>query len=235
MNYCKLFFGSLTLALSLASSANAAILGTMNITGSVRVDASGIDWSPLGSGTGSFNSVANSTGYFSGIFNPAAPPDYTGVAKDLNSVSQPVGVPIFLDSYLSSFTAPGYGSLTFDLTMIFASSAPVCTGFEGLNTPCSAFAGSPFTLTNTAQGVDMLFSVGGLFQDNGQPDAYATGRYTIQFNGGSIANVLQTVGLGGSINSSYSAEFTTVPEPGTTALMAAGFGLMAAYARRKRS
>ena len=237
MNYCKLYVGSVALALCFASSANAAIIGTMKITGSMQVDAAGVDWSPTGSGTGSFNAVAVSTGFFSGIYNPAGSPAYTGVVKDLNNVSQPVGVPIFLNSYLSNFTAPGYSGLTYDLTTIFASSAPVCTGAEGLNTPCAAAAGSPFTLSNTAQGVNMLFSVGGFFQFPGEVDSYATGSYTAALSGASIASVLQVLGAGGSINPSYSADFTitTVPEPGTTTLMAAGFGLMAAYARRKRS
>ena len=242
MNYCKLYFGSVALALCFASSANAAIIGTLKITGSMQVNAVGVDWYPTGSGTGSFNTVALSSGFFSGIFNPAGSPAYTGVVKDLNSVSQPVGVPIFLNSYLSNFSAPGYSSLTYDLTRIFASSAPICTGAESLNTPCALAAGSPFTLSNTAQGVNMLFGVGGFFQFPGELDSYATGNYTAAFSGASIASVLQVLGAGGSFDFSYSADFTvgpepgtTVPEPGATTLMAAGFGLMAAYARRKRS
>lgn len=235
MNYRKLYFGGLAMALFLASSANAAIFGTMNITGSVRVDATNIDWIPLAGGTGTFSTIFPATGYFAGIYNPAVSPAYTGTAKDLNSVSQPVGGAIFLDSFLSSFTAPGYGGLTFDLTQIFASNAPVCTGAEGLNTPCAAVAGSPFTLSNTSQGVAVLFSVAGFFQAPGESDAYATGSYTTQLNGRTIASVLQTLGTGGFIDSSYSAEYSAVPEPGTTGLMMAGLGMLAAAARRKRT
>lgn len=227
------------MALMLASSASAAITGTMNINGSVRVSATSIDWIPLGGPSGSFNTVFPGTGFFSGIFNPAVNPAYVGTALDLNSVSQPVGTPIFLDNFLSSFSAPGYGALTFDLTYIFPSSAAVCTGAEGQNTPCAAIAGSPFTLTNNATGVAVSFGVQGFFQFPGEVDALATGSYTTQINGGSIASILTALNPftgPGFVDASYSAEYTVVPEPATTALMGAGLALMGVVAaRRKRN
>jgi hypothetical protein len=80
-----------------------------------------------------------------------------------------------------------------------------------------------------------------VFRFPGETDALATGSYTSQLDGQTTASVLNTLATVGSIDSSYSAHFTTIrepsviPEPSTTAMMIAGCGLLAAgIARRKK-
>lgn len=230
-----IFCGALAMLLTV-STASAAITGQMNGTGSVRVGQTTIDWVPLGGPTGILNTVFPGTGFFSGIFNPGVNPPYQATVLDLDQTVTPVNTPVSVPNFLSTFTAPGYAGLTFELTYIFGSAAPVCTGFEGVNTPCAAVAGSPFTLTNTQTGVDIRFGIAGIFRFPGETDALATGSYTTQLDGQTIAGVLTTLGTTGFIDSGYSANFTVVPEPSTTAMMIAGFGLLAAgVIRRKKS
>lgn len=233
----KLIFSGLAGMLLMASTASAAITGTMNISGSVRVGVSTIDWIPLGGTTGTVQTIFPGTGFFSGIYNPAAPPgDYLATVQDLSNPPTPVGALTSVPNFLFNFTAPGYAALTYELTYIFPSSAPVCTGGEGLNSPCAAVGGSPFTLTNTLTGVDIRFGIDGIFRFPGETDTPGTGSYSTQLDGETIATVLSTLGTTGFIDSSYSANFTVVPEPSTTAMMITGFGLLAAgFFRRKKS
>jgi hypothetical protein len=234
----KLIFSGLAGMLLMASTASAAITGTMNISGSVRVGTTTIDWVPLGGPTGTVQTIFPGTGFFSGIFNPAAPPgDYLATVQDLSNPPTGVGVATSVPNFLFNFTAPGYAALTYELTYIFPATAPVCLLIgQPLDTPCAAVAGSPFTLTNTATGVAIRFGVDGVFRFPGETDALATGSYTTQLNGQTIQQVLTTLGTTGFIDSGYSAEFTVVPEPSTTAMMIAGFGLLAAgVIRRKKS
>lgn len=233
----KLIFSGLAGMLLLASTASAAITGTMNISGSVRVGTTTIDWVPLGGPTGTVQTIFPGTGFFSGIFNPAAPPgDYLATVQDLSNPPTGVGVATSVPNFLFNFTAPGYAALTYELTYIFPAGGPVCTGGEGLNSPCAAVAGSPFTLTNTSTGVAIRFGIDGIFRFPGEADTPGTGSYTTQLDGETIASVLTTLGRVGFIDSSYSANFTVVPEPSTTAMMIAGFGLLAAgIVRRKKS
>jgi hypothetical protein len=234
----KLIFCGVTAMLLLASTASAAITGQMSGSGSVRVGQTTIDWVPLGGPTGIMNTIFPGTGYFSGIYNPAVNPPTTADVLDLDQTVTPVGSPVSVLNFLSNFSAGGaYSNLAFELTFIFQSLAPVCTGGEGINTPCQAVAGSPFTLTNTQTGVDIRFNIAGIFTDpdEGGP-APATGSYTTQLDGQSVASVLQTLGTVGFVDSSYSANFTVIPEPSTTMMMLAGFGLLAAgVVRRKKS
>lgn len=214
--------------LGLISSVNAAVItGSFNITGSVRVNATTIDWAPLGGGVGTFRTIDPSTGFFVGISDNIG--TFTGMSKDLVNPPSGVGVPIFVGSFLSGFNAPTFSALFYDLTKIRASTAPTCTGAEAVNVSCSA-GPSPnaFTLKNTGSGVSVDFAVEGFFQNGGDVTSrsFGTGTYTTQLNGETIASVLRQAGSANGFESSYSASFNTVPEPGTLAMGIFGLALV---------
>lgn len=252
----KLRFKSAALAAAIVGAASIAsaapIVGTLNIGGSVTVSATTINWRPPAitdpeTGFGTFTTILPGTGYFATIPSPS-PPFYIGQQRDITRVpalagapTLPalalVGVPIFIDDYLSNFTAPGYGGLTFDLTFILQSSAPICTGGEAVNQSCRPDAGSPFTLTRLQEGTAVSFEVRGNFTDSNVVDSLSPlyrGRYTTQL-GLSIGDVLATVGTpGGTIDAAFSANFEAIPEPGTVGLALTGLALIVVGAVRKR-
>jgi hypothetical protein len=126
-----------------------------------------------------------------------------------------VDVPILVQGYLTAFTAAGYTNLEFDLTRILQSAAPVCTGAETVSQSCRPDPGSPFTLTQLTEGTAIAFEIRGYFRDTptrdpGTPDY--RGRYTTQVDQ-SIADILNTIGGGGSISASFSGNFSAIPEP----------------------
>ena len=99
--------------LGLISSVNAAVItGSFNLTGSVRVNANTIDWLPVGGAVGTFRTIDPSTGFFMGISDNIG--SFTGTAKDLSNPPTGVGLPVFVGSFLSGFTAPGFSGLFFD-------------------------------------------------------------------------------------------------------------------------
>jgi hypothetical protein len=204
-----------------------------------------LDFLPAGNGTGTFNTNAPSTGYFTGLFG-GNPPFFLGTETDIAStptggfttvaIGAPTNVTNFLDfSVPLGLTPPGFGTLGFDLTFIPQSGAPICTGFEGLNQPCRPAANSPFTIQNTATGAEVDFGVLGNFHAHGGADfGPGSGAYTTQTVGQSVQNILAVLAAGGSFTASYSANFvaSTVPEPIT--LLTFGAGSLLALRRRRR-
>ena len=210
-----------------ALSASAApIYGTFNISGSVTVGGLFIDWSSNGPTTGTFSTNSPSTGFFAGLFG-GNPPFYTGTVKDLN------GPPV-VSRFLDLFTAPTFGGLYFDLAGIVAPTASACVGNPALNTPCAL---GSFTLTNTASGVAVDFGLFGFVQNglDATTRTSATGLYSTQLLGTNIGAVAATLNGGGSIASSYSATYSSVPESSSIWLMCIGGGLLGMGAYRKRS
>jgi hypothetical protein len=241
--------------LGLAVSASAIpIVGEMNITGSVVVNATDLNFippsgpgaPPCGGGETGFGCFATNlpdVGYFTGI----SPFANAGQSRDLTvgpggAAPLPqhivVGGPMPpVVNFLGSFVVPGFTTLGFDLTFVPASGAPICTGFEAVNQSCTPSAGNPLTLKNTGTGVEVDFGVFGNFHAHGGADFGAgLGVYTTQLVGATIAGVLTTIDNGGSIAASYSANFksfdTTVPEPAT--LLTFGLGSVALGAIRRR-
>jgi hypothetical protein len=244
----KTFACSSALALgALAAPASAdPITGILNITGSATVTADTIDWIPAGTGTGEFVVVFPGTEYFLGIDVPVN--DNTGDTLDL-----PAG-PFPVENFLSNFTTPNpeYDDLSFTLEGFALPVVPVCgtpdgTGVAGdqAGESCVAFAGSPFTLTMGANEIstDINFNVFGSFVDptfggDGDDGSLndATGLYTANISNMTPAQIQATIAGGGSVSSSFSAQFNAeavpVPEPVTLALT--GFGMAAVGYRLRR-
>lgn len=216
------------LTLASASLSAAPIVGTFNMTGTVTVSAAVVDWQSNGGTTGLFTTEAPATGDFSGLFC-GNPPYCTGVAKDLFPPPAPV------PSFLSGFTSPGFGGLFFDLTSVIAPTVAACTGAEAIGVDCSI---GQFTVKNTTSGVAVDFGVTGFFQNGADLTTRNSGigLYTTQLAGSSVATVLQTIGTGGSISASYSANYISsavIPEPGTAVML--GIGAIAMFLGRLRS
>jgi hypothetical protein len=131
--------------------------------------------------------------------------------NNLGSISLPANSPVF-----------NFNGNSFALNVFFTSPA----GTSPTNTT--------FLATLTGNVID---NSGGVFFDfNNTPQnfTYNGGTFTLQVNDVSLTNTggVNTVPLSGFINVSAT---TTVPEPGTYALMAAGLAGLFVTARRRRS
>lgn len=227
------------------------INGTISFSGGVRVTVDTIDWlPPVGGGTGQFQVEPPDTGYFAGLnvfFT------YTGNQTDLgNGVNPPQNGFLsnlrFLDG---SGPAPApYDTFQFDLLQILLPGGPACS--TGLEASCSL---GVFSLR--AQGADTAITlrVSGYFEDQGinciasggVGCTPATGVYTTQLSNVSIGQIMDVIISGngfipfnypgglpdGTIQSNYSAQFSSVPEPATYALI--GLGLLTLAVVRRRS
>ena len=235
-----LFGGLLMVALAAPASAD-PITGVMNITGSVDVSATSINW-VLGDITehagatnavyGTFDLVSSGTGYFVDIWKPVSGIN-TGLSEDL----PPGGGANFLSDFETPFAE--YDDLSFTLTGLGVFSEPVCTGAEGVGDSCLAFAGSPFLLTKTNSGTAVEFDVFGFFVDPTYGDTglnTATGIYTANIAGMTPKQLSDFINAGGIQNSSYSAQYTVtaIPEPMSLALLGSGLLGIGLKARRRR-
>jgi hypothetical protein len=200
----------------------------LNISGAVSVGRTTIDWLTLPGG-GQFTVNPSSTGSFAGDIGNS------GDAKNLDVTKQPVGVAFLLPNFL---TLTGF---SFDLNFIepgiFPSTDCSSTATPGqVCTPNFPPPKSPFNLINTPTGAAVSLSVkGSVREDGGKPQGFV-GIYTTQFVGMNFQTLLLTIQNGGTVNASYSANFTTspaIPEPSTMYLTLSGLLLIGgAFARR---
>jgi len=215
-----------------------SVIGPLNISGSVQVSSTVIDWTDqftIGNGVGgTFTGTSGTKGNALDLVNPGVTPPQAN----------------FL-----TFLSPALASVHFDIITFIPGGAPGCTGLELVNTSCT-LPGGIFTATVTPTGTAIAMQMTGLFNDvAGIVGATQyLGSYTTQISD-SISTILATL-LGGPgipggssppvppgfISTTYSASFTQIgpggqdgetPEPATFAMI--GAGLVGVWAMRARA
>jgi PEP-CTERM motif-containing protein len=225
------------LALAATTASALPVVGELNITGSVGVSATVIDWLPSGTGVGTF-SVDPFTQL--GDFVPLA--GTAGASRDLTSATDPVGVafnpgPVFTVPAFLTFAADP--TILFHLQYIFPGvfTSADCFAAPAAGQTCTPVVpgGSPFNLSNTtATSSTATFQVKGVIQ-HGTDFSDFVGTYSTQFVSLNYQQVLSTILSGGTVNATYSANFiaSVVPEPSTIWLMVGSIGALGLL-RRKR-
>jgi len=224
--YLSLFSLCALAAIGSGNLQAAAITGTFTVNGSVRVTPTAFDWAPLAGGTGTVSAgLLGNDGYFALLTGNAT-------IDDLNSPEATAGNPV--PNFLTAFTGPGFGTFFVDQVLFIAPSAPICVGPIAVNASC-ALGNS--TLTQLANGVTVSLNVTGLFKDTVNTDTTAFGSFTTQLGGANstVQGVLTSLGTTGFIDSSFSATFTSVPEPSTYGLAGAALLAMLAGKRFRRN
>lgn len=245
LRYGAVLLGGLVLGSTMAYSA--PITGTLNISGSVAVSATTIDWLPSGTGVGSF-SVDEFTQ--EGYFATGTLPGSGGTSRDLvnpgGGGSDVVGSPF---NTSSPFTAPAFLTFAADPNVVFhlqfinpgvfssagCTAAPAAAGQTCTPDLPPGFGDSPFNMSNTtATSSAVTFQVGGQVENlmTGELSPFI-GTYSTQFVSRNFQQLLATINAGGSVSATYSANFIVgVPEPGTWLTM--GFGSLLFILGRKR-
>jgi hypothetical protein len=195
-------------------------VGTLDIAGLdvVRISATMIDFGPFGGGNGDFIVVGRTGSYLT------IPPISTGEITDLNIATAPPGPPLAtpIDPFIIVPTvAPLF---SFNLEQIRLGGGPSCAVAPGVGGSCSPteiVPNTPFLLTQTSTGVTVSLSVSGTVTDLTDASALPyTGLFTLNFtalNQDTIPELLTAFGPGGPgfVDSSWSAQLTSIPEPGT--------------------
>lgn len=236
-----LFSVIVLLALGMAAPVAAApITGILNITGSVIVSSTNIDWYPMvGPPSGTFTTKAPGTEYFSGIVsaNPLTPNG--GQSIDLGPAAPPI--PGFLNTFVGTTLPSQYVDLSFNLDAIIPPTSPPCQDNVSY-APGTSCTYGVFLLTQGQTGVIVKMEVAGRFVDPtfGDPGTLntATGIYTAQLTDAALDTIREVVTLinqGGKIDTSYSATYTAtaVPEPATLLTFGLGTAALAAHRRRR--
>jgi hypothetical protein len=203
------------------------ITGSFNMSGTVTVTASTIDWnSDVSPFTSQMFSLSSGAGSFSGV-------NGQNTIENLSIVSEPVGTS-FPGVTFISFGASGLPALL--LTEIYSGTGGTagCSAAPAINETCTIANppfGSPFTFTDdpppSALQSDAKFVFSGVTADG---TADWTAIFTSQFSQ-SYQTVLAAFAPGGSgtVTNSYSGTVTftpvpsSVPEPGTIMLTGLGF------------
>jgi hypothetical protein len=209
------------------------IVGTLDLTGSVRVTQNSIDWHPVGGPTGDATVQATTNGYFDPLDGL--------IAKELDLVGLPVGVQLGGGAGIPGFeTFPNtpLPGLNFILDMIL--SCGQSSLFPAIE--CVAGPNSPFRFDQDTEGTTVILNFRGRVIDPiGAPNELSTftAKFDATFTGMTPAQILDELTLVGFIDSPYSARKVTVqqvqavPEPATLLTFGAGTALLAAHRRRR--
>ena len=218
-----------TLAILPATAQAVPIVGSIDLTGAVRITPTSIDWLPAGGGVG-FAVVDTATDYFVPLIGDI------GQELDLDGV--PVGVS--LGDGLSGFQTFPFGAmpgLNFVLDMIVsceqASIDPA--------TQCDAGLDSAFRFDQDAFGTTVVMNFVGRVFDDANPSEIGNfiAKFDATFTGQTPEEILQAFIDNGEITTVYSArklvveQVQTVPEPATLLTFGAGTALLAAHRRRR--
>jgi hypothetical protein len=221
------------LAILPATAQAVPIVGTLDLTGAVRVDVDGtIDWLPEGGPDGLAIVQPTSTGYFAPLGNT--------LAHELDLAGLPVGVQ--LGAGIPNFeTFEAMPGLNFILDMI------VSCGQSSLDpdNECVAGEDSPFRFDQDTEGTTVILNFRGrvinpLDPTVGGDVSTFSAKFDATFTGLTPTEILTLLTTNGEIFSPYSARkvtvappVTEVPEPATLLTFGAGTALLAAHRRRR--
>lgn len=175
---------------------------------------------------------------------PSSPPVYTAapgygtfIVSLVNSgVFSDAGVTIGEGGTIQSLNE-GPGPVTLPSAFMTFDSGGSNLQLWATNIPFGSLAGSPFTLTDTADGAVASFNVDGYIWDtntNTKIDTF-TGTFSATFDGQTVASLFTNL----PVNTGFSATFTattvptTIPEPASMLLMGAGLLGVGLVSRRK--
>ena len=160
-----------TLAILPATAQAVPIVGTLDLTGAVRVTQTSIDFLPQGTGVGFAQVQTTSTGYFQALGG--------FVAQEMDLIGLPVGVQLNGSAGLPGFeTFPGspLPGLNFILDMILS------CGQASLNPAdeCDAGLNSPFRFDEDTEGTTVILNFRGRVVDSNNPGEVST--FTAKFD-----------------------------------------------------
>jgi len=234
--------GALSFA-ALSTAYATPLVGTVNTVGAAAVNSTDIIFSSISTIANQFNVSPPITGSFSTLV-----PGSTGSIGNLNSTLQPTGGNLetaIVDVGWMVFPAAGaFPGARFDLENIAPGSftSAACGAAPAPGQTCTPFPSSPFNLTNLGSpggavtGVLIGFSVSGdAINLATLEETDMTGAFSTQINNTTLQAILATIGGGGSITNSYSANFSTtaIPEPTTISLFGAGLIGLGLLQRRR--
>jgi hypothetical protein len=221
------------IALSLAATASASAIGSLNLAncagGGVSLSATSIDWQqPVGT------DGCIQTGGGTNVSYTGGGPLTSGVQGLILDLSLPIG-PV-VNNFMTFATDP---NLHFDLTELGPGSAnTICASALNAALPsCSIDASSPFILVPTRTGTTVILSASGIVRDGSGVDSAWLGDYTMQFAGWTPSAIQTALLGGGSIVTTYSGGFditiSQVPEPSSVAMVCGLIGIVAFMKRQK--
>lgn len=232
------YIGAMVIAAATAltsTPAHATILsGTFTLVGleDVRVGATTVNWGEVGN---DFSTDIGDILFPTGTLSFDAFDGTTGTIRDLDAATEPTGVPISFDNFITANAEPTWN---FVLTFIAPGSSAdsTCDNVEG--TVCTPL-GSPFTITNTAAGATVSVGFAGYVTDgSGDPVSPWTATFTVPATDRAGVILSQIVGAPGFYQTSSAGTFTVtageIPEPATYGMMGAGLLALGMIARRRK-